>query len=252
MMRVEICVDSAAGALAAEQGGADRVELCDNLLEGGTTPSAGCIKTARRGLKIGLQVIIRPRGGDFLYTEEEMEVMREDIRAAGEYGADGVVLGCLTAEGEIDRERAGELIALARPMNVTFHRAFDMCRDPHQGLEDLIALKADRVLTSGQEASCIEGLEQIAALQRQAAGRIIVMPGGGVTPQNVGRIVAATGVSEVHLSARRSVESGMKYRNTRVFMGGTLRPPEFSWKTADQAAVQRVVQLLRAGSGPGA
>src|SRR5690349_24471759 len=121
-MLVEICVDSAGGAFAAERGGADRVELCDNLMEGGTTPSAGCIKVARRGLKIGLQVIIRPRGGDFLYSEDEMAVMREDVRMAKELGADGVVIGCLTPDGVIDRDRTAELIALARPLNVTFHR----------------------------------------------------------------------------------------------------------------------------------
>src|SRR5437870_11097172 len=125
-MRIEICVDSAAGAFSAERGGANRVELCDNLLEGGTTPSAGTIQVARRGLKIGLQVIIRPRGGDFLYSHEELEVMREDIRMAKQLKADGVVVGCLTADGEIDKEHTSELIALARPLNVTFHRAFDM------------------------------------------------------------------------------------------------------------------------------
>jgi len=245
MIRVEICADSATGAFAAERGGADRVELCDNLLEGGTTPSAGCIKVARKGLKIGLQVIIRPRGGDFLYNQDELNVMREDIRMAKDLGADGVVIGCLTAEGDIDVAQTRELIALARPLNVTFHRAFDMCRDPQRGLEELIALGVDRVLTSGQEASCLEGMETIAALQKQAAGRIIVMPGGGITPRNIEKIVASTGVTEVHLSARKSVESGMAYRNSRVFMGGTLRPPEFGWKTTDESAVGSVVKTLR-------
>lgn len=244
-MRIEICVDSAAGAHAAERGGAHRVELCDNLLEGGTTPSAGTIKVARRGLKIGLQVIIRPRGGDFLYSASEMEVMREDIHIAKDLGADGVVIGCLTAAGDIDRVSTAELLALARPMNVTFHRAFDMCRDPLKALEELIALRVDRILTSGQEATCLEGLELIAALQKQAAGRIIIMPGGGITPRNVKRIVEGTGVSEVHLSARSSVESGMHYRNPRVFMGGTLRPAEFNWKTTDQSAVRGVVEALK-------
>src|SRR6516225_2284170 len=190
-MLVEICVDSATGAFAAEQGGADRVEMCDNLLEGGTTPSAGCIKVARRGLKIGLQVIIRPRGGDFLYTDQELDVMREDIRMAKDLGADGVVIGCLTTEGDIDRARTEELVRLARPLNVTFHRAFDMCRDPREGLEHLIELGANRVLTSGQEASCVEGLDLIASLQKQAARRIIVMPGGGLTPRNIAKFVAA-------------------------------------------------------------
>lgn len=244
-MRIEICVDSAAGAFAAQQGGADRVELCDNLLEGGTTPSAGAIKVARRGLKIGLQVIIRPRGGDFLYDATEVEVMREDIRMAKDLGADGVVIGCLTAEGEIDKARTQEFIQLARPLNVTFHRAFDMCRDPQRALEDLIQLGVNRVLTSGQESSCLEGMNLIAALQQQASRRIIVMPGGGITPQNIQRIVEATGVSEVHLSARHSVESGMTYRNARVYIGGTLRPPEFGWKTTDEDMVRSVVEALR-------
>jgi copper homeostasis protein len=128
---------------------------------------------------------------------------------------------------------------------VTFHRAFDMCRDPQRALEQLISLSIDRVLTSGQEATCLEGLELLTELNRQAAGRIIVMPGGGITPRNVRRIVEATGVSEVHLSARRTVESGMAYRNARVFMGGTLRPPEFSWKTTDSEAVKGIVQTLQ-------
>jgi len=244
-MKLEICVDSAAGAHAAERGGADRVELCDNLLEGGTTPSAGSIQVARRGLRIGLHVLIRPRGGDFLYQPEEVEVMREDIRVARELGADGVVLGCLTASGQVDRELTAELAALARPMSVTFHRAFDMCRDPQEALETLVALGIDRLLTSGQEASCLEGVALLAALQGQAAGRIIIMPGGGITPRNVQRIVRETGVTEVHLSARSSVESGMSFRNGRVFMGGTLRPAEYSWKATDEAVVQSVVRAMR-------
>lgn len=243
-MRVEICVDSAESALAAEQGGADRVELCNNLLEGGTTPSAGTIKVARRGLKIGLHVLIRPRGGDFLYSARDMEVMREDILMAKDLGADGVVIGCLTAEGDIDASRTSELIALARPAKVTFHRAFDMCRDPFQALETLAGLGVERLLTSGQEASCLEGLELLAELQRRAKGRLIIMPGGGITARNVRRIVQGTGVSEVHLTARRTVESGMSFRNPRVFMGGALRPPEFAWKATDEQAVREVVNAL--------
>jgi copper homeostasis protein len=243
-MRVEICVDSVAGALAAQEGGAHRVELCDNLMEGGTTPSAGTVKVARKKLSIGIQVIIRPRGGDFLYSDDEMDVMREDVLMAKSLGADGVVIGMLTANGDIDVPRTEELIRLARPMNVTFHRAFDMCRGPKQGLEALVKLGIDRVLTSGQEASCVEGMELLAELQRQAAGRIIVMPGGGITPRNVKRIVESTGVQEIHLSARKSVPSGMEFRNDRVFMGGALRPPEFSWKVTDAKAVAAVVTAV--------
>jgi copper homeostasis protein len=242
-MQVEICVDSIGGAMAAERGGADRVELCANLLEGGTTPSAGCIKLARR-VKIGLYVMIRPRGGDFLYQPEELEVMREDIRMAKDLGADGVVLGCLTADGNIDRSQMEQLISLARPLKATFHRAFDMSADAARALEDLVDLGVDRVLTSGQESSALEGMEVIGALQKQAAGRIRVMAGGGVTLRNVQRIVDATGISEVHLSARASVKSGMNYLNQRVFMGGALHPPEFSWKTTDESMVRSIVQLV--------
>jgi copper homeostasis protein len=244
-MRVEICVDSVEGAVAAEQGGADRIELCDNLFEGGTTPSAGCLKLARQKVLLGLHVLIRPRGGDFLYSDLEMAVTKEDVRVAKELGADGVAIGCLTADGDVDMPRVKELIQLARPMKVTFHRAFDVCRDPRQALEELISMGVERVLTSGQEASCVEGIELIAELQRQAASRIVVMAGGGLTPRNVGRVVAATGVTEVHLSARSSVESGMRYRNSRVFMGGALRPPEFSWKTTDLETVSAIVGSLR-------
>lgn len=241
-MKIEICVDSVEGAMAAERGGAARVELCDNLLEGGTTPSAGAIKLARRNTRLGLHVIIRPRGADFLYSDVEMDVMREDILTAKALGADGVVIGCLTAAGDIDAARTASLMEAARPMSVTFHRAFDMCRDPRQGLEELVRLGVNRLLTSGQEASAFEGLELITELQRQAAGRIIIMPGGGISARNVQRIVSATGVAEVHLSARGSVESGMSYRNGRVFMGGTLRPPEFQWKCTQEGLVRAVVQ----------
>jgi copper homeostasis protein len=248
-MKIEICVDSVEGAMAAERGGADRVELCDNLMEGGTTPSAGSIKLARENLRIGLQVIIRPRGGDFLYSELEFSVMCEDIRLAKALRADGVVVGCLTAEAEIDAVRTQQMLELARPLNVTFHRAFDMCQDPRRALEQLIGLRVDRVLTSGQEASVLEGLEMITELQQQANGRIIVMPGGGLTPRNVRKIVELSGVSEVHLSARAGVESRMAFRNGRCFMGGALRPPEFSWKTTDESAVRSVVKTLQGAGG---
>jgi copper homeostasis protein len=243
-MKTEICADSVEGAMAAEGGGADRVELCDNLMEGGTTPSGGCIKLARANLRIGLQVMIRPRGGDFLYSETECAIMAEDIRLAKALGADGIVLGCLTDAGEIDKARTAKFIELARPLNVTFHRAFDMARNPKQALEDLVELGVDRVLTSGQEASVVEGLDLIAELQKQAAGRIIIMPGGGVTVRNISKIVEASGVSEIHLSARSTVESKMRHRNGRCFMGGALRPPEFSWKSTDAGMVRAVVKQL--------
>ena len=244
-MRVEICVDSVTGALAAERGGADRVELCANLKEGGTTPSAGCIRHLRRLLKIDLQVIIRPRGGDFLFEPDEMETMKEDIRVAKELGANGVVTGCLTADGDIDRSRTEELTSLARPMNVTFHRAFDMCRDPRAALEKLVDLGVDRILTSGQKASCVEGIELIAELQNLAKGRIVIMPGGGINEANVQQIVERTGVAEVHLSASKTVNSQMRFRNFDCFMGSASRDSEFTWRGTDEEAVRTVAECLR-------
>jgi copper homeostasis protein len=238
---VEVCIDSVVGALAAQQGGAHRVELCDNLIEGGTTPSAGTIALARRQIDIELNVIIRPRGGDFCYSELEFEVMKYDIEQAKALGANGVVIGLLHEDGSIDRERTARLVELARPLNVTFHRAFDMSRDPYAALESLIALGLDRVLTSGQEASVLEGLELITKLVQQAAGRIIVMPGGGINERNIAKIIAQSGAKEVHITGRSSVESPMTYRNPHCFMGGTLRPPEFTRLTTDARRVKEMV-----------
>jgi copper homeostasis protein len=156
---LEICIDSVEAAMAAQQGGANRVELCADLLEGGTTPSAGTIHLARRSIDIDLNVIIRPRGGDFCYTPVEFEVMKLDIETAKAAGANGVVIGVLNEDGSVDADRTSELVTLARPMSVTFHRAFDMARDPYQALETLIDLGVDRVLTTGQESSVLEGLD---------------------------------------------------------------------------------------------
>lgn len=226
-MLFEICVDSCEGVRAARAAGAHRVELCANLLEGGTTPSLGMIRRARLVAGIRLHVIIRPRGGDFLYSDEDVEVMLADVLAAKDEGADSVVVGLLQPDGRIDAARTARLIEAARPMAVTFHRAFDMARDPFEALETLIDLGVDRVLTSGQEASALEGLPLIAELERRAGGQIIVMPGGGITPRNVERIVRASGVREIHFAALLLEESGMRFRREHVFMGGELRAPEY-------------------------
>src|SRR2546425_4916267 len=194
---VEACVDSVESALAAARGGAHRIELCANLVEGGTTPSAGTLAVCRARLEIPIFVLIRPRGGDFLYSAAELAVMLEDVKQAKETGAQGIVTGVLRADGEIDQDRTGELIAAARPLRVTFHRAFDVCRDAGRALETLIALGVERVLTSGQAATAPEGAEAIAGLVRRAAGRIAVLPGGGVTEGNVAALVRATGVTEI-------------------------------------------------------
>lgn len=199
---IEVCVDSVQSALAAEAGGAARVELCDNLPEGGTTPSAGVIAAVRKQLRIPLHVIVRPRGGDFCYSDVEFGVMERDIALAKQLGADGVVLGILLANGSVDVERTRALIALARPMSVTFHRAFDMTCDAFEALDALIDLGADRILTSGQQPSVLEGLDLITALVRRADGRIVILACGGVDERNASRVVAESHVRELHVGRR--------------------------------------------------
>lgn len=242
---LEVCVDSVTSALAAQAGGAHRVELCDNLLEGGTTPSAGAIEIARKHLKIGLNVIIRPRGGDFCYSDLEFECMCRDVEIARGLGADGVVIGILKPSGTIDKKRTKTLLDLARPMTVTFHRAFDMTRNPLRALDTLIELGIDRVLTSGQQESVIAGLELITALIERAGDRIIVMPGGGLDEQNLARVLKTAQPREIHLTAFSRVESPMLYRNERVFMGGELRPPEYSRKETDSGRVRRLLRVAQ-------
>lgn len=240
---VEVCVDSVEGALAAQRGGAVRVELCDNLFEGGTTPSAGTIALARQHISIDLNVIIRPRGGDFCYSDIEFAVMRRDIEMAKSLGANGVVIGLLKRDGTIDVARTATLIELARPLTVTFHRAFDVCRDPFAALETLIDLGVDRILTSGQERTVLEGLDLITELVAQANDRIIIMPGGGIAERHVAKIVATSGAREIHVSGRSAVDSAMEYRNRHVFMGGELRLPEYTRMTTDEARIRAFVDL---------
>ncbi|RPJ75931.1 MAG: copper homeostasis protein CutC [Acidobacteria bacterium] len=237
----EICVDSAEAAVAAQEGGGHRVELCSDLLEGGLTPSHGTIETARGRLRIPIMSMVRPRGGDFCYSDIEFEVMRRDLLAAKALGADGIVLGLLRPDGTVDADRTRELIELARPLPVTFHRAFDMTRDPFEALDTLIALGVDRLLTSGQEPSVLEGLDLIVELVKRAAGRIIIMPGGGITARNVAKIAAASGARELHFASLELREGRMQYRNQRVFMGGTLRPPEYGLEVTPPEAVARVI-----------
>ena len=244
-MIYEICVDSVAGVRAAKEAKADRVELCADLLEGGITPSRGMIRQARAVGGIELNVMIRPRGGDFLFDDDEFAVMEADIDTAKAEGADGVVIGLLTANGEVDVARSRELIARARPLSVTFHRAFDMTPDPFDALETLIGLGVDRVLTSGQEASVLEGLPLITELVRRAGERIIVMPGGGITARNVERIVSASRPREIHFAALETEPSGMQYRRTHVFMGGELRPPEYDRRITSKDAIRSLMAKVR-------
>ncbi|MEN9656613.1 MAG: hypothetical protein RL571_78 [Pseudomonadota bacterium] len=216
---LEICAGSITSCLAAQEGGAHRVEFCDNLLEGGTTPSYGQIAVARERLWIGLNVIIRPRGGDFLYTDLEYEVMQRDVIACKKLGVDGVVIGILTADGDIDIARCKALVELATPMQVTFHRAFDVTRDPFKALEDVIATGCKRLLSSGQAATATAGATLLKELQQAAGERLVVMPGAGVRSNNIAELVATTGCKEFHTSARLPFASQMRYCNPHVHMG---------------------------------
>ena len=197
---LEICVESLERAVAAERGGAQRVELCSDLSSGGITPSAGLMETARRHVKIPIHVLIRPRAGDFLYSELEYEIMERDIRAAKKLGMDGIVLGLLDENKQVDVERTAKLVKLAGPLPVTFHRAFDLCKDMKMALEAVVETGAKRILTSGGKASVAEGMGWLAKLVEAAGSRVVVMPGGGIGPGNVQRIVHKTAASEIHTS----------------------------------------------------
>jgi len=238
---VEVCANSLASARAAQQGGADRVELCSALVEGGLTPSAAAIGLAREQLDIKLHVLIRPRGGDFCYDDTEFAVMVRDIAFCRRAGVDGVVIGLLAPDGNVDFERTRALISAARPMRVTFHRAFDMAANAHRALDNVLELGAERLLTSGQRGSAFEGRGLIADLVRRAGERLIVMPGAGIHEGNVQELVAATGAREVHLSGQTKVASRMIYRNPEVFMG-VPGLPEYEIGVTDAGKIRRVVE----------
>ncbi len=242
---LEICVDSVESAINAQIAGADRVELCGDLTEGGITPGYGTIASARNNLGIGLNVLIRPRGGDFLYSDLEFDSMRRDIEICGESGADGIVTGILLAGGAIDVERSARLVEFAFPMPVTFHRAFDMCSDPVQGLEDVIATGAARLLTSGQKNNAVDGIELIRQLVIQGGDRIIIIPGSGIDETNVALIATATKVQEIHLSARMAIDSEMIFRRQGISMGGVKGVSEFSRKVADPDKIKNIVAILK-------
>jgi copper homeostasis protein len=216
---VEICVDSVASAMAAERGGARRIELCSDLLEGGITPSTGMIELVRGKVAVAIQVMIRPRGGDFCYDADEFEIMRRDIAVAKSLGADGVVFGVLDADGKVDIERSRSLVELARPLDVTFHRAFDMSADLFRSLEDVCDTGANRILTSGGQPTAPQGLEVIAQLVKATKGRIAIMPGSGIKAENARRMVTESGVREIHAGLGSSVAGPMRFCNPQLSMG---------------------------------
>ena len=218
-LSIEICVDSVASAMAAQLGGASRVELCSNLSEGGITPSAGLIEMLRSRISIGLQVMIRPRAGDFCYAADEFETMQRDILTARKIGADGVVLGILGADGRVDIQRTRQLVELARPLSVTFHRAFDMSDDLSRALEDICTAGVDRVLTSGGEQTASLGIDRIAGLVQASRGRIAIMAGGGIREHNAASVLERAGVREIHSGMRSPISNPKTYPNPKISLG---------------------------------
>lgn len=210
---IEIATSDYSTTKAAVAGGADRIELCANLSEGGTTASYGTIMTCRHDFDVLLYPIIRPRGGDFLYSDEEFSVMLRDVELCKQAGCDGVVIGMLLADGNIDVKRTSQLVDAAYPLGVTFHRAFDRCIDSHKALEQLIEVGCERILTSGQQPKAVESIPLIASLNQLANGRIIIMPGSGVNKNNIRQIADATGCTEFHASLRGQRASEMSYIN---------------------------------------
>ena len=212
-LTLELIAFSIQSCIDAQAAGAHRIELCDNPAEGGTTPSYGFIKAERDKLTIDLYPIIRPRGGDFLYTDDEFEIMKSEIKVCKVFGCNGIVIGMLHANGTIDKKRCKELVDLAKPMGVTFHRAFDRTNDLLQALEDVIEIGCERILTSGGVPNVVDGAEKVAELIKKAAGRIIIMPGSGVRANNIKMLAEKTGAVEVHSSARTNLESRMEYQS---------------------------------------
>ncbi len=241
---LEVCCASADFAVAAAAAGADRVELCDNLVEGGTTPSAGAIALAVERTGVPVMVMIRPRGGDFLYSDLEVEVMLHDIEETKRLGADGVVFGVLSSDGRVDVDTTTRLTEAAQPLSVTFHRAFDLSRDLLESLESLCAIGVDRVLTSAGRPAVTDDLRLLRALVEQAGDVLTILPGGGVSPENVEDVVAVPGICEVHVGAGRRVASGMDFRREGVPMGSDYRPDEYLREEADVEAIGRVAFAL--------
>ncbi|MCI9361598.1 MAG: copper homeostasis protein CutC [Hungatella sp.] len=217
--KLEVCVDSAESAISAQEGGADCLEVCANLIIGGTTPGVSQFKQIRKMCGIELNVLIRPRFGDFLYTDAEFQMVKEDIEMFREMGADGVVAGCLKADGDLDLDRIGVLREYAGPLRFTLHRAFDVCRNPYRALEEAVSLGIDRILTSGQASCCLEGRDVLKKLMVQADERIEILVGGGVNEKVIRQIIEDVRGCSFHMSGKKVMDSGMRYRKQGVNMG---------------------------------
>lgn len=242
-MICELVVYNIESALKAQEGGADRIELCDNPADGGTTPSLGTVEVVRPNVSLDVYVMIRPRGGDFCYSSYEFHAMKRDIFHFQKAGVDGFVFGILNPDGTLDKKRCKELIDKARPLRCTCHRAFDMTRDPFEALEDCIEVGFERILTAGQRPKAGEGAELIRQLIERAGSRIKIMPGSGVNEQTVKDIVAKTGAREIHFSATSERVSPMVFRNEAIAAMGEQGSSEFLLRTVDPARVRRMREL---------
>lgn len=242
--QLEICAADMHSVHAAAEGGANRVELCSGLAEGGMTPSAGFVAAALKVPGIRVHVLIRPRPGDFLYNEDEAEAMVEDIKLMRKLGAHGVVIGALTPDGDVDVELCSKLMAEAGEMSVTFHRAFDLVRSPEEALEQIIELGCDRILTSGCAASALQGAEMLSVLQAQAGNRLTILAGGGVSPDNASALMLKGGVHELHASARAPLASEMRHKHEGVAMGAP-GSDEYTRLTTNSEIVKQIAQAMR-------
>ena len=245
MIKLEVCCDSLDSVQAAVRGGASRIELCSALTEGGLTPAIGMVREALRLSPLPIHVLIRPRGGDFLYSSAEWQAMRDDVAAMRDLGAHGVVIGGLLADGRIDVDHTAQLVAEAGLLSVTFHRALDMSSDPEAGIASLCEIGIHRLLTSGTAATALEGGARIAQWQQQFGQRIILMPGCGVNSKNVAEVIRQTGATEIHASAKQLVKSGMTFRRDDVKMGSADRD-EFARYVTDEAEVRKIRSALTA------
>lgn len=248
MVVLEVCANSITSALAAQAGGAVRVELCDNLYAGGTTPSPGQITVARKLLNIQLYVLIRPRGADFLYSDVEFDTMIADVQYCIDAKCDGIVTGILNADGTVDKERNRILVDMAKKagLGATFHRAFDMCDDYTLALEDVIELGYERILTSGGKSTAVEGARVIADLVKQANGRITIMAGSGLTEINAADLVVFTGVNEIHGTLQSRVQSKMQFANDHIVMGNTIGD-EYAIDVTDTERVKATIAKANEG-----
>ncbi|MBP3451283.1 MAG: copper homeostasis protein CutC [Agathobacter sp.] len=240
---LECCVDSVESAIHAAKGGASRLELCANLIIGGTTPDVALVKEIRKYSDIRIHALIRPRFGDFCYTEHEMEIMKSQICALKEAGVEGVVIGVLDVDGNLDISKMKELMQEAQGLSVTLHRAFDMCKDPFQALEEAISLGVHTILTSGQKASAWEGRELLCQLIKQADGRIDIMAGAGISASVIEKLIPVTTGTSYHMSGKITLDSKMKYRKADVSMGLPSLSEYEIWQTSEEA-VREAVQVL--------